>query len=133
VDFFLHVIFSLTKIPSTFIHELETLNLKPQTLNSKLFPDDGFSITATEPWFKVKVQLLLSYIQSFTLHVSAKADEVVFVDLFSGSGLYSIGHQKEIFQGACLASLAADLPITKWIFCEQDAEQSKALKIRVNK
>lgn len=60
-------------------------------------------------------------------------DEIVFVDLFSGSGLYSVGHQKEIFQGACLASLAAGLPISKWIFCEQDAEQSKALKIRVNK
>jgi len=109
------------------------LNLKPQTSNSKLFPDDGFSITATEQWFKVKVQLLLSYIQSFTVNVSGKADEIVFVDLFSGSGFYSVGHQKEIFQGTCLAALEADLPITKWIFCEQEADQTKALKIRVNK
>ncbi len=130
---FLQVIFYLTKIPFTFKCQLETLNLKPEISNSKLFPDDGFSITATEPWFKVKVQLLISYIQSFTINVSAKVDEVVFVDLFSGSGLYSVGHQKEIFQGTCLASLAADLPISKWIFCEQDADQTKALKIRVNK
>ncbi|MEO7992232.1 MAG: hypothetical protein ABI663_21970, partial [Chryseolinea sp.] len=88
------------------------MNFKPGTNNSKqLYTDDGFSITATESWFKVKVQLLLSYIQSFTVNVSGKADEIVFVDLFSGSGLYSIGHQKEIFQGTCLASLDADLPI----------------------
>lgn len=110
------------------------MNLKPQTSNSKqLFSDDGFSITATEPWFKVKVQLLLSYIQSFTVNVVSKADEIVLVDLFSGSGLYSVGHQKEIFQGTCLAALDADLPITKWILCEQESDQVKALKIRVNK
>jgi three-Cys-motif partner protein len=110
------------------------LNFKPGTNNSKqLYSDDGFSITAAEPWFKVKVQLLRSYIQSFIVTVSAKADEVVFVDLFSGSGLYSVGHQKEIFKGTCLASLDADLPIAKWIFCEQDSDQAKALKIRVNK
>ncbi len=110
------------------------MNFKPGTNNSKqLYSDDGFSTTATESWFKVKVQLLLSYIQSFTVNVSGKADEIVFVDLFSGSGLYSVGHQKEIFQGTCLASLDADLPISKWIFCEQEADQAKALKIRVNK
>jgi three-Cys-motif partner protein len=110
------------------------LYLKSETSNSKqLYIDDGFSITATESWFKVKVQLLLSYIQSFTVNVSGKADEVVFVDLFSGSGLYSVGHQKEIFQGVCLASLDADLPVNKWIFCEQEADQAKALRIRVNK
>ncbi|HPM29728.1 MAG TPA: three-Cys-motif partner protein TcmP [Chryseolinea sp.] len=131
---FFKVIFSLTKIRFTFNLELGTLNIKPQTSNGKqLYSDDGFSITATEPWFKVKVQLLLSYIQSFTVNVSGKADEIVFVDLFSGSGLYSVGHQKEIFQGTCLASLSSDLPITKWIFCEQDLQQAKALKIRVNK
>lgn len=107
---------------------------KPETYNSKqLYIDDGFSITATESWFKVKVQLLLSYIQSFTINVSGKADEIVFVDLFSGSGLYSLGHKKEIFQGTCLASLDASLPITKWIFCEQETDQATALKIRVNK
>ncbi len=131
---FFKVFFSLSKIRFTFNLELRTLKLNSQTANTKqLYNDDGLSITATEPWFKVKVQLLVSYIQSFTINVSDKVDDIVFVDLFSGSGLYSVGHQKEIFQGTCLASLSSEIPITKWIFCERDVEQANALKIRVNK
>ena len=97
------------------------------------FQDDGFITTAAEPWFKVKVQLIQQYFHSFVTNVSGKVDDIVFVDLFSGSGLYSIGHQKELFAATCLASLQTDLPVTKWIFCEHSAENAKALKIRVNK
>jgi three-Cys-motif partner protein len=97
------------------------------------FQDDGFITTAAEPWFKVKVQLIQQYFHSFVTNVSVKVDDIVFVDLFSGSGLYSIGHQKELFAATCLASLQTDLPISKWIFCEHDHENAKALKVRVNK
>ncbi|HEY8933639.1 MAG TPA: three-Cys-motif partner protein TcmP [Cyclobacteriaceae bacterium] len=97
------------------------------------FFDDGFSITATEPWFKVKVQLIQNYLFSFVTNAVSRVDEIVVVDLFAGSGLYSLGHQKEIFAGTCLASLQSSLPINKWVFCESNAEQAKALKIRVNK
>ena len=97
------------------------------------FHDDGFVTTAAEPWFKVKVQLIQQYFNSFATNVSGKADDVVFVDLFSGSGLYSIGHQKELFAATSLASLQTELPISKWIFCEHSAESARALKVRVNK
>ena len=65
------------------------------------------------------------------MNVSAKADEIVFVDLFSGSGLYSLGYQKEIFPGSSLASLSSDHPITQWILCERDPESLKLLHHRV--
>lgn len=97
------------------------------------FSDDGFSITATEPWFKVKVQLVQKYLHSFVANAASRADEIIFVDLFSGSGLYSVGHQKEIFAASCLSSLQTDLPIDKWIFCESDADQVSALKARINR
>lgn len=97
------------------------------------FFDDGFSITATEPWFKVKVQLIQNYLFSFVANAASRVDEIIFVDLYAGSGLYSLGHQKEIFAGTCLASLQSPLPISKWVFCESDAGLAKALKIRVNK
>jgi len=108
-------------------------------LNNKLnssgfqFNDDGFSITAAEPWFKVKVQLIQHYLHSFVANAASRADEIVFIDLFSGSGLYSLGHQKEVFAASSLASLQTDLPINKWIFCENDPEQARALKARVNR
>lgn len=100
---------------------------------SSSFHDDGFVTTAAEPWFKVKVQLIQQYFRSFVANVAGKADDIVFVDLFSGSGLYSIGHKRDIFPATSLASLQIDLPVSKWIFCEQSSENANALRIRVNK
>jgi three-Cys-motif partner protein len=97
------------------------------------FQADGLSITAAEPWFKVKVQLVQRYLQAFIMNAAAKADEIIFVDAFSGSGLYSTGHQKAIFPSVALATLTGDLPIHRWIFCERDPEQAYALQVRVKK
>lgn len=109
------------------------MNLQTSSSFLSLFRDDGFITTAAEPWFKVKVQLIQQYFQSFVTNVSGKVDDIVFVDLFAGSGLYSIGHRKELFTATCLASLQTELPVTKWIFCEHSSENASALKIRVNK
>lgn len=97
------------------------------------FQSDGLSITAAEPWFKVKVQLIQSYLQAFMMNASQKTTEIIFVDLFSGSGLYSCGHKKEIFAGSCLASLTAETPFQHRIFCEEDVDHARALDKRVKK
>ena len=97
------------------------------------FTDDGFGITAAEPWFKSKIQIIQEYLTSFVTNLAGRADEIVFVDLFSGSGLYSLGAKREIFAGTPLMALAQDLPIQRFVFCERDPEQFKALKIRVNR
>jgi three-Cys-motif partner protein len=91
------------------------------------FLSDGFNVTATEPWFKVKVEVIQSFLRAFVLNVSSKADEIIFIDLFAGNGLYSIGYQKEIFPGPSFAALATDLPITQWILCERDPESLRLL------
>ncbi len=96
------------------------------------FNDDGFGITSAEPWFKQKVQIIQEYLTAFITNLTDHADEVVFVDLFSGSGLYSLGAKREIFAGTSLMVLAQDLPINRFVFCERDVEQFKALKIRIN-
>lgn len=97
------------------------------------FLADGLSITATEPWFKVKVQLIQSYLQAFIMNASPKADEIIFVDLVSGSGLYSAGHQKLVFPGSGLSSLSLEHPFNRWLFFENDSEQATALAKRVKK
>jgi three-Cys-motif partner protein len=108
------------------------LNLKSRT-SVPNFQSDGLTITAAEPWFKVKVQLIHSYLQAFMMNASSKSDEIVFIDLFSGSGLYSMGHQKDVFPGSSLLSLTLEPPFRKWIFCEQDHEQASALEKRVKR
>lgn len=102
-------------------------------LSATNFSNDGFSITAAEPWFKVKVQVVQNYLRSFVANAAVRTNEIIVVDLFAGSGLYSLGHQREIFAGSCLASLTADLPITKWIFCEKNSAHAADLKARVDK
>lgn len=67
------------------------------------------------------------------MNASVKADEIIFIDLFSGSGLYSMGHQKEVFPGSNLLSLTLEPPFHKWIFCENDHEQASALDRRVKR
>jgi hypothetical protein len=61
------------------------LNLKSRT-SVPNFQSDGLSVTATESWFKVKVQLIQSYLQAFIMNALPKADEIIFVDLISGKG-----------------------------------------------
>jgi three-Cys-motif partner protein len=108
------------------------LNLKSNA-SVPNFQSDGLTITAAEPWFKVKVQVILSYVQAFIMNASPKSDELIFVDLFAGSGLYSAGHQKDVFASASLAALSSNLPFQKWIFFEADKEQADALDKRVQK
>ncbi len=97
------------------------------------FPDDGLSVVAAEPWFKVKVQVIQQYLQSFVAQAAGSVDEIIFVDLFAGSGLYCSGYQREIFAAPSLACLSLGLPISRWIFCESEPEAFSVLKVRVNK
>jgi three-Cys-motif partner protein len=100
--------------------------------HSTRFTDDGFGVTSAEPWQKQKIQIIQEYLVAFVSNLADSVDEVVFVDLFSGGGLYSIGGKGEIFAGTPLMALAQDLPIKRFVFCERDVEQFKALKIRIN-
>lgn len=100
---------------------------------SSFFQDDGFSITAAEPWFRQKTYIIQQYISSFVLNLAGKVDEIVYVDLSAGSGLYSLGAKRELFPGSALAVLRQDLPIKKYVLCEKDPEQARGLKVRVNK
>ena len=100
---------------------------------SQITVDDGFAITAAEPWIKHKVTVLQQYITAFVSNLAGKVDDIILVDLFSGNGLYSLGARKEVFAGSALMALGLDLPISKFVLCEKDPDQAKILKIRVNK
>lgn len=102
-------------------------------LGAHFFQDDGFGVTAAEPWLKQKVQLLEHYLTAFALTLKPRVNEITFVDLYAGNGLYSLGARRELFLGTPLMALSQDLPISRFVFCEKDAGQFKALKIRVNR
>lgn len=98
-----------------------------------LFPNDGLPAIAAEAWVKHKVQVVNQYLSSFAGQLAGKVDDIIFVDLYAGNGMYSMGSRKELFPAAALASLTLNLPISRYVFCEHDPDRLNTLKIRVNK
>ena len=96
-------------------------------------PDDGFSVTAAEPWIKRKISIIQQYLTSYVGTIAGKADEIIFIDLFAGNGIYSLGTRTDLFAATSLMALAQDLPITKFILCDKEEAPLNSLKVRVNK
>lgn len=97
------------------------------------FSDDGFAVTAAEPWIREKTSVIAQYIQSYTNLHAGKVNELIFIDLFADNGLFSLGARNNLFAAPSLLSLSLELPFTRYIFCASDQEQLNILKIRVNK
>ncbi len=97
------------------------------------FHDDGLAVTAAEPWIKGKVSAARHYLTSFAGSLVGRVDDIIFVDLFSGNGVYSLGARKELFFAPSLMALSLGLPISKYVFCEKDHDQAHLLKVRVNR
>jgi len=89
--------------------------------------------TAAEKWVTRKVSIISEYLMSFAGHVAGKVDDIIFIDLCAGNGVYSLGSRKELYPSSALAALALEAPFTKFVLCEGDTERSSILKIRVNK
>jgi three-Cys-motif partner protein len=101
--------------------------------NKHHFGDDGFIVTEAEPWMLQKMSIYRQFISSFVATVRDHVDAIAIVDLYAGNGLFSLGSSPGQFLGLPLMSLSIDLPIHKFLFCESDLVQLKALKIRINK
>jgi three-Cys-motif partner protein len=97
------------------------------------FSDDQLPVTAAEPWVRNKINIIRQYLTSFVTNQVSRVDDIVFVDLFAGNGLYSMGAKKEMFPSASLMALSLDLPVSKFVLCETDPERARVLKIRINK
>ena len=97
------------------------------------FQPDGFSVTAAEPWIQYKIDTIREYLTLYVNRVASIVDEIIFVDLFSGNGFYSLGPNNEVFPGSSLMALTQDLPINRFVLCERDPEALRILKIRINR
>lgn len=98
-----------------------------------LFPDDGLPSIAAESWVKHKINTIREYLASFAGQLTGKVDDIFFIDLYAGNGMYSMGSRKELFPSAALTSLALDIPFARYVFVEEDPDRLNTLKVRVNK
>ncbi|MCS6972928.1 MAG: hypothetical protein NZM13_00435 [Cyclobacteriaceae bacterium] len=97
------------------------------------FPDDDLVCTAAEPWFIHKTGIIRQSAGLFISKLAAHTDEFILIDLFAGSGFYTIGNKKERYAGIALELMRAGLPFNRWILCERDKNSAHALRVRTRR
>ena len=94
--------------------------------------DDGFSAEEAGSWTLRKNQIIHQYLKAFTGTMKRKFNYLVFLDLFSGSGLKRIGNSQYTY-GSPVLAMDDTNGFSKHIFCEQNSENADALRVRMNK
>ncbi len=95
--------------------------------------NDGLAIPVVGRWALSKYNLVGRYCQIFTTSMKRKWPNLVYIDLFSGSGYAKIKGSNQIVYGSPLIALSIPVPFTKYILCEKDEELADALKTRVGR
>lgn len=95
--------------------------------------DDGLVIPKIGEWGLEKYKLMGMYCDIFTKGMKNKWDDLVYIDLFSGSGYARIKNKNKIVKTSALISLSIQNKFSKYIFSEYDSEKSTALKVRIDR
>lgn len=95
--------------------------------------DDGLAAPEVGRWALSKYNLVGRYCQIFTTSMRKKWSNLVYVDLFSGSGFSTIKGNNQIVYGSPLIALSLPVAFTKYILCEKDETLAAALRTRVEK
>ena len=94
--------------------------------------EDGFVIEEADPFFIEKRQFIRHYLKVFSGTMKRKFNYLVYIDMFSGSGLKRL-QNGQITCGSPSLAFANKDPFSKYIFCEEDQARCDALRIRLNK
>jgi len=95
--------------------------------------DDGLFIEDVGKWAKEKYKYIGYYADLFSTGMKNKWDCLVYIDLFSGSGLAKIRKTERIVPASPLLALNVKNQFNRYIFCEINTGKIDALKERVSK
>lgn len=93
--------------------------------------DDGLPIKEVGSWAISKYNLVGRYCDVFTRSMKNKWENLIYIDLFAGSGLSKIKATNQIVYASPLIALSLPTKFTKYIFCEKDEKLFNALSKRV--
>lgn len=94
---------------------------------------DGLIVPIVREWSLEKYKLVGSYCDIFTNGMKNKWDQLVYIDLFAGSGYAQIKENNKVYLNSALVAMSVPIPFTKYILCEQDDEKFEALSRRVKR
>lgn len=94
---------------------------------------DNLVIDEVRKWSLEKFRLVGSYCDIFTNGMRSKWNQLVYIDLFAGSGYVKIKETGELYLNSALVAMSIPTPFTKYILCEQDEEKYNALSKRISR
>jgi three-Cys-motif partner protein len=94
--------------------------------------DDGLIKNPARIWTEKKYKLLGGYCDIFTRAMRRGWEELVYIDLYSGSGLSKIEESQKILKASPLIALSIPTPFNTYIFCDENEEFIDALKTRTD-
>lgn len=95
--------------------------------------NDGLEIPDVGSWALSKYNLVGRYCDIFTKSMKNKWENLIYIDLFAGSGFSRIKSTNQIIYGSPLIALSLPIKFTKYIFCEKKPELFNSLKKRLEK
>jgi len=93
--------------------------------------DDNLYIDEVRSWSEDKYSLLGGYCDIFTSGMKNKWDNLVYIDMFAGSGYARFKETRKIVKSSPLIALSIPNKFDKYIFCDIEEAKLSALKDRV--
>jgi len=106
------------------------------TMEKKLITydkDDGLCTPDVGIWAKEKYKILYCFVDILSKGMKDKMDKRVYIDLFAGAGRARIRETGQIVGTSATIALSMKHPFDKYILCEKDEANLKALKERVQR
>ena len=96
----------------------------------KSLEDDGLAIPEIGAWGEDKYRLVSYYASLFVSSIRDRWDALVYLDMFAGSGYSRIRGSVRIVSASPLQVLRLAYHFDKYVFCEENDENARALKDR---
>ena len=99
----------------------------------KYVEPDGLDADQVGVWARQKYCLLRGYADIFARSMRKAWPNLVYIDLFAGSGYAQVRGESRIMAGSPLLALGAESPFTSHIICEEDTRKLGDLQHRVQR
>lgn len=95
--------------------------------------DDGLLTPEVGGWAEAKYKLVRRYDNLFTTGMKNRWDQLIYIDLYAGAGKAKIRNTNKIVLGSPLLAVSVPDRFTKYIFCDERADNIEALRTRIEK
>jgi len=95
--------------------------------------EDGLLCPEVGAWTETKHSFASLYAELFSSGMKEKWSRRIYVELYAGAGYSRVRGTARVIAGSPLRALTLEHPFDEYVFCEENPENLKALKIRVER